>query len=96
MAVLRFARFTIQPGTAEDLLARRAALVAAVRAAFPGLIKAELAQLGDDTWIDVWRWDSPSSAQAAGQAAPAMPEVAAAFSVTRGLTLEQGEVVDER
>jgi hypothetical protein len=44
------------------MLARRAALLAAVRDAFPEFVGARLAQRDDGTWLDVWRWDAPASA----------------------------------
>ena len=69
MAVVRLDRFTVDPGDVEELLARRNALVAAVRNAVPGLIQARLAKLDDKTWIDLWHWDSRSSAQTAIQRA---------------------------
>jgi heme-degrading monooxygenase HmoA len=65
MAVVRLDRFTVDPGDVEQLLARRNALVTAVRDAVPGLIEAGLAKLDDQTWIDLWHWDSRASAQAA-------------------------------
>ena len=96
MAVLRLTRFTADPANLEELLAKRAALVAAVRDAFPGLTDARLAKLDGDTWLDVWRWDSLASMQAAIQGAPTIPEAAAAFSLIGETTAETAEVIDER
>jgi hypothetical protein len=98
MAVLRLDRFTVDSADAEEMIAKRNALVAAVRDAVPGLIEARLAKLDDQTWIDVWHWDSRSSAQAAIERsrAGAIPEAAAAFALVRDLTTEFAEVVDER
>ena len=98
VAVVRLDRFTVDPGDVEELLARRNALVAAVRDAVPGLIEARLAKLDGKTWIDLWRWDSRSSAQAAIQRARTgdVPEAAAAFALTKDLTTEFADVVDER
>jgi hypothetical protein len=96
MAVLRFVHFKIDPADAGELLARRAALISATRRAYPGLTDARLAKVDDETWIDVWRWDSPASLQAATDGAHAVPEVAAAFALTKGATAETAEVVDER
>ena len=78
------------------MIANRAELIAAVRAAFAGLTEARLARLDEKTWVDAWRWDSPASMQVALAAAPALPEASAAFSLTRDLTAEQAELVDER
>lgn len=96
MTVLRFARFTLEPTKVEQMFTRRATLVAAIKERFSGLIGAELARLDDRTWIDIWRWDSMSSAQAATAAAPSMPEVAAAVAVAGNFTMEHAELVDER
>ena len=65
MAVLRLDRFIIDPADGAELLSRHAALVAVAKDAFPGLLGVELAKVDDQTWIDVWRWDSLASAQAA-------------------------------
>jgi hypothetical protein len=94
MAVLRLDQFTIDPADTGELLTRHAALVAAAKDAFPGLIEVQLAKVDDQTWLDVWRWDSLASAQAAVAGAAAIPEAAAAFSVTKSITVEFAEVVD--
>ena len=71
MAVYRLVRFTIDPADTEKMLATRVALVAATRDAFPGLTEARLAKVDEETWIDMWRWDSLARAQAAIEGAPA-------------------------
>jgi hypothetical protein len=93
MTVLRLDRFTIDPADSEELRSRHAALVAAAKDAFPGLLGVELAQVDDQTWIDVWRWNSLASAQAAVAGAPSIPQAGAAFSITKDLTVEFAEVV---
>jgi antibiotic biosynthesis monooxygenase len=97
-AVLRLDRFRADPTLAEELLARRNALVAAVREAVPGLVEARLVRIDDETWIDMWHWDSRASAQAAAARARAgnIPEAAAAFALTREVVTELADVVDER
>jgi hypothetical protein len=94
MAVLRLDQFTIDPADTGELLTRHGALVAAAKDAFPGLIEVQLAKVDDQTWIDVWRWDSLASAQAAVAGASAIPEAAAAFSLTKTIAVEFAEVVD--
>jgi hypothetical protein len=96
MAVIRTSRFKTDPAHAGEMLARRADLISAVRAAHPGLAEARLARVGEDTWIDTWRWDSPASMQAALADAPSLPEAAEAFALTSDLTAENAELVDER
>jgi hypothetical protein len=49
MATLRLARCTIDPAHTQAVLAKRAALVAAIRDAVPGLIQARLAKADDQT-----------------------------------------------
>jgi hypothetical protein len=79
-----------------DLVARRAQLISAVRAAYAGLAEPRLAGVGEDKWVDMWRWDSPMSMQAALAGAPALPGAAAAFSLTHDVTAEEAELIDER
>ena len=96
MAVLRVTRFKTDPADAEEMLARRNALVEAVRRDYPGLIHAQLARLDDQTWIDSWRWESRANAEAAIADVPSIPESGATFSVTRDATAEFADLVDER
>jgi hypothetical protein len=92
---IRIHRYIVDSADLEELLARRAAAIAAIRAEHPGLAEARLIRLGDGTFIDAWRWDSAEQMQAALQAAPP-PEARAAMSLTRDRTAEDGEIVDER
>jgi hypothetical protein len=96
VAVLRLTRFKTDPADAEEMLARRNALVDAVRRAYPGLIHAQLVKVDDDTWMDAWRWESRANAQAAIADTAAIPEAAAAFSLTRDASAEFADLVDER
>jgi hypothetical protein len=93
MTVLRLDSFTIDPADTRELLTRHAALAAVAKDAFPGLIDVQLAKIDDQTWIDVWRWDSLANAQAAAQG-PTIPEAGAAFSLTKSLAVEYAEVLD--
>ena len=61
--------------------------------AFPGLIDVQLAKIDDQTWIDVWRWDSLANAQAAAQG-PTIAEAGAAFSLTKSVAVEYAEILD--
>jgi hypothetical protein len=98
MAVIRTTRFEVAPADVEEMIARRNALVAAVRNAFPGLTEARLARVGEQMWTDSWRWDSAATQDAALQAAAtgALPEAGPAFALTRNPTAESAEIVDER
>ena len=80
MTVLRLDSFTIDPAHTGELVTRHSALAAVAKDAFPGLIDVQLAKIDDQTWIDVWRWDSFASSQAAAAQGPAIPEAGAAFA----------------
>ncbi len=95
MAVLRFARFTVDPANVDEMLSRRTTLVAAIKEAYPALTETRLAQVDDKTWVDTWRWDSLAEAQAALEHAPSIPEAAAAFALTSDLSAHFAEIVDE-
>ena len=95
MAVVRTHHYTVDPADLPELLARRAAVIAAVRAAHPGLSHARLIRLDDGTFTDAWRWDTAEQMQAALAAMP-VPEAGAAMSLTRDATAQDGEIVDER
>lgn len=95
MADIRIHRYMVDPPDLEELLARRAATICAIRAEHPGLVEARLIRLEDGTFIDAWRWDSAEQMQAALEAAP-VPEAREAMSLTRDRTAEDGEIVDER
>src|SRR5260370_36637984 len=93
MAVIRTVRFQADPTHAAELVARRAQLISAVRAAHAGLAEARLARVGEDTWVDLWRWGSPASMQAA---LPPPPAAAAALSPTPGAPAPEGDLPDAR
>jgi hypothetical protein len=75
MAASRTHRYTIDPADLDELIARRATLIAAIRVAHPGLAEARLTRLEDGTFTDVWRWDSAEQLQAGprGNADPRGP-----------------------
>jgi hypothetical protein len=96
MPALRITRFKVDAADADEMLARRNALVTAIRQSCPGLTEARLARLDDATWQDTWRWSSRSDAQAALDHVSEIPQAAAAFSLVKDVTAEFAEVVDER
>jgi hypothetical protein len=96
MAVSRTHRYTVDPADLDELIARRATLITAVRAAHPGLAETRLTQLEDGTFTDVWRWDSIEQMRAALADMRRFPESRAARSLTRDATHVDGEIVDER
>jgi hypothetical protein len=95
MAVTRTHHYTVDAADLPELLARRTAVIAAVRAAHPGLSHTRLTRLEDGTFVDTWRWDFTGQMQAALAAMP-IPEARAAMSLTRDATFADSEVIDER
>jgi hypothetical protein len=65
MTIVRLDRFKADPAHVNELIGRRNALLAAVKQATPGLIRARLTRVDDQTWIDMWEWDTREHSQAA-------------------------------
>jgi hypothetical protein len=74
MSVARTHHYILDPADLDELLARRATLIATVRESYPGLTETRLTRLADGTYTDVWRWDSTEQMQAALAAAPTIPD----------------------
>ena len=96
MANIRIHRYHVDPSNLDELLARRAELITAMRARHPGLAETRLIDLGDRAYIDAWRWDSAEQMQAAFADLANIPETHAAMSLTRDATADDGEIIDER
>jgi hypothetical protein len=97
MTILRLTRFRLKQSVELDvMLTTRAELIAAVRAAYPGLTETRLAKTDDETWLDLWRWESAESLQTALAGAPQLPQSRAAFALIEDATEERLELVDER
>lgn len=93
MSILRTTRFTVDPSTVDAFLDRRAALIDAVRSAYPGLAHTLLGRVDDQTWTDSWVWESADHMRAAVSGAGDLPEAAVAFELVSGVEAEQAEVV---
>jgi hypothetical protein len=96
MAVIRLVRFDVEPEQADDMIARRAALVSATRSKYAGLDETRLSRIDERTWVDVWRWESLAHAEAAIRGVPEIPEAAVAFELASVRSAEFAEIVDER
>jgi hypothetical protein len=97
MAVSRTHRYTVDPADLDELIARRAALIAAVREVHPGLTDTRLTRMEDGTCTDVWRWNSAAEMRAAMADMPKFGDKAgAAWALARDATHVDGEIVDER
>ena len=95
MTVTKTHHYTVGEADLYELLARRAALITAVRAAYPGLTGTQLTRLEDGTFTDTWCWDTAKRMRAA-RPATELPEARAAMSLVRDHTARKGEVLDER
>jgi hypothetical protein len=95
MTVTKTHHYAVGDADLDELLARRAALITAVRAAYPGLTGTQLTRLEDGTFTDIWRWDTAERMRAA-RPATELPQARAAMSLVRDHTARNGEIVDER
>ncbi|HEX6673764.1 MAG TPA: hypothetical protein VF486_01895 [Actinomycetes bacterium] len=95
-AVSRTHRYSVDPADLDELIARRAALIGAIREAHPGLSEARLTRLEDGTFTDVWRWDSAEQMQAAQEDMASFPQARDAMALAKDRTSLDGEIVDER
>ncbi|HEX2054084.1 MAG TPA: antibiotic biosynthesis monooxygenase [Actinomycetota bacterium] len=96
MIAYELARYRVDPSNAGELMKRWPPAVEAIRKCFPGLVGAELARLDEQTWVDVWKWESREAAQVAAQGAPQVPEAAALFSlIAEPLSMEHADVVSQ-
>ena len=96
MTDIRVHRYQVEPERLDDFVARRAELIAAMRAKHPGLAETRLIDLGDGNYIDTWRWDPPAQMGAAFADVANIPEAGAAMSLTKNASAEDGSVTDER
>jgi len=96
MPIIRTTRYTVAPSDLDELLPRRAALIARIRAEFPGLTDTRLTRLSDGTYADSWCWSTHAHMEAALAAAPTFPEAAAAFASATNITAENAELLAEQ
>jgi hypothetical protein len=78
--VFELAAFTVREGHEQALLAERAAMIAAMRGAFPGLRSAWLTRREDGSWLDVILWRSRDDAEYSAAHVTEVPEAAAWFT----------------
>lgn len=70
-----YVRFTLHADRREAFLAERPAAIAAVRAAFPGLLQARLVEHDDGSWSDHVLWRSREEAERAAAEFTQLPAV---------------------
>ena len=96
MTAVRTHTYRVAPEHRDDLLERRATLIAGIRGGNPGLVEARLTHHEDGTYTDTWRWESVEQMNAALAAAATFPLVAAALALTHDGSVQNGEIIDER
>lgn len=79
MAVVELARFQVVEGAEERLLAERPAMLAALRARFPGVLAAYLTREPDGGWLDILVWRGHEEAEESAREIMTIPECAAWF-----------------
>ena len=94
MTAVELTRYTVDPQHEEAFLQRHHEAVEAMRRRFPSLLEANLARLDQETWIDIWKWESLEAARQAAAEAPQVVEAAALFSLIRDVvSMEHAEIV---
>lgn len=77
--VIELARFTVQPGAEDTLLAERPAMITALRQRFPGCLAAFLTREEDGGWLDIIVWRSRADAEESAEQISTVPEAAVWF-----------------
>lgn len=94
MSALRTHRYVVDDADFDEFARRRTTLIAAIRAAHPGLASTRLARMADGSYHDTWQWDSRAAMGAAAADLPNFPQAGAAMSLTRDNTAVDGELID--
>jgi quinol monooxygenase YgiN len=94
VAIVNIVKFKVRPEDADEMVARRDALVEAARLASPGLRRAVLSKVDDESWVDVWHWDSEESLKAAQ--AEVGPVARAAFELVSDHETTMGQLVSSK
>lgn len=74
---IEIVHLTVVPGHEGAFLSERDGMIAAVREAHPGLLHAQLVDLGDGRWMDLVRWRTIEEAHAAAADFPNIPQAGA-------------------
>jgi SpoVK/Ycf46/Vps4 family AAA+-type ATPase len=94
MAIVNIVRFKVRPEDADEMVVRRDALVDAAREASPGLRRAVLSKVDDESWVDIWHWDSEESLTAAQTVVG--PVAQAAMELVKDAEFTRGRLVSSR
>lgn len=90
MEIVNVMRFKISPDQEQEMHARRTTLLAAVHDQTDGLIRAILTRVDEDTWMDLWHWDSEAALRATQQAQ--LPAAKEAFALVEILDSTLGHI----
>jgi L-aminopeptidase/D-esterase-like protein len=86
----------VAPGHEDAFLTERDGMIAAVRAAHPGLVRAQLVDLGDGQWMDLVRWQTIEEAHAAAADFPNIPQAGAwALHIAEVTSMTHGHIAHE-
>jgi hypothetical protein len=96
MAFVRTHRYTVETGKLDQLLEQRTTLIQGIRSANPAFTTATLIRLADESFLDIWRWESAEAMRAALAAAKTVPLVGATMALMAEHSVVDGEVLDER
>jgi hypothetical protein len=89
-----FASFTVREGEEQALIDERPAMIAALKAAFPGLIAAWLTRQDDGIWLDTILWETRAAAEDAAARVNDVAEARDWFShIETSYGLRHAEVV---
>ena len=91
MEIVNVVRFKISPDQEQEMHTRRNTLIAAARALGPGPLRTILTRVDEETWMDLWHWDSEASLRATQQAQ--LPEAKEAFALVEVIDGTMGHIV---
>lgn len=94
MTLVNIVKFKVRPEDADEMVARRDALVDAARKASTGPRRATLSKVDEETWVDIWLWDSAEDLTAAQ--AEVGPVAQAAFELISDHESTQGQLVSSK
>lgn len=96
MATVRTHRYNVDTGNLAAMLESRTNLINGIRSGNPAFSSATLIRLDDNSYLDIWRWDSAEEMQRAAEAAKEFPIVGSTLAMTTDHMITDGEILDER
>ena len=97
MITVELTRFRVSSQRADELLARRPAMLRDFEADRAGFLDAQLVQLPGDEWLDIVYWRSPEDLAASRAKGGNLPYIRAFFELIDELvSSEEGSMLDGR